>query len=135
MAELVHWDSSFSVGNELLDLQHRKLLGLCNELARHAHGEKQVSRSRFHEILNELTLYARQHFECEESLLKQYGYANLASQESEHLAYDEKVANWAFDATVGELNMVATQEFLSRWWQNHILVSDMQYRALMESKR
>lgn len=133
MATIIQWDSSFSVGNELLDRQHQKLLGLCNELARHAQGEQAVSRTRFHEILNELSLYARQHFTTEETLLKQRGYAEIASQEAEHRAYDERVTEWSFDATLGELNLAQAHDFLTSWWKTHILVSDMKYRPLMEA--
>lgn len=135
MPVIVEWDSSFSVGNEVLDRQHQKLLGLCNEMAEHSAGNLAVSRSRFHHILNELTLYSRQHFQTEESMLRQLGYADIAGQEAEHLAYDEKVADWTFDATMGDLNMEEAQSFLARWWKEHILVSDMQYRPLMEGKR
>lgn len=132
MTAYLHWDSSFSVGNELMDRQHQKLLGLCNELAHYSVGNQSISRSRFHDILNELTLYSRQHFQTEEALLKQLGYANLAGQEAEHLAFDEMVVGWSFEATVGDLDLSETQSFLAGWWRNHILVSDMQYRPLME---
>lgn len=135
MTNSVVWDASFSVGNDVLDRQHQKLLELCNEMGQHVQGKQAVSRTRFHDILNEMSLYARQHFQTEEALLKEYGYPDLAAQESEHLAYDEKVTNWSFDATMGDLNLAQTQRFLSEWWRNHILVSDMQYRPLMESKR
>jgi hemerythrin-like metal-binding protein len=133
MAIIVEWDSSYSVGNALLDRQHQKLLDLCNELARHTQGEQAVSRSRFHEILNELTLYARQHFKIEETLLTRMGYTDVSAQVAEHLAYDEKVVDWSFDATVGELNLAQAHDFLARWWKDHILVSDMQYKPLMEA--
>jgi len=135
MAIIVEWDSSYSVGNALLDRQHQKLLDLCNELARHTQGEQAVSRSRFHEILNELTLYARQHFKIEETLLTRMGYTDVSTQVADHLAYDEKVVGWSFEAVLGELDLVQAHDFLARWWKDHILVSDMHYRPLMEAAR
>ena len=133
MTTIVEWDRSYSVGSDMLDRQHQKLLELCNELARHTQGEQAVSGPRFHEILNEMTLYAREHFRTEENLLTRLGYPEVAAQEAEHLAYEGKVADWSFDAIMGELNLEQAQSFLAHWWKNHILVSDMQYRPLMEA--
>jgi len=134
MPNIVEWDSSFSVGHGALDKQHQQLLAICNEMAKHVGGSQPVSRARFHEILNELTVYSRQHFHVEETLLLEMGYAGLFDQETEHLAYSEKIAEWAFDATVGTLDMQKAHAFLADWWKNHILVSDMRYRPLMESQ-
>jgi hemerythrin len=131
----VQWDSSFSVGNETLDRQHQKLLGLCNALAECADAGPQVAQFNFHDVLYQLTQYAREHFRVEESLLQQYNYPDLAHQQAEHGAYEEKMADWAFAATMDALDMGDAQKFLALWWRDHILVSDMQYKTLMESRR
>lgn len=135
MSVLVQWDPSFSVGNEVMDRQHKQLLNLCNELASCVDAPPNVARSRFHDILNDLTQYARQHFETEESLLAKFKYPALSAQQTEHTAYEEKIISWAFDATVGTLDLNEAQQFLASWWKEHILVSDMQYKALLLSKR
>jgi hypothetical protein len=31
--------------------------------------------------------------------------------------------------------MLEVQHYLAAWWRDHILISDMQYKTLMESKR
>jgi hemerythrin len=135
MALFIQWDASFSVGNEMLDRQHQKLLGLCNALAECADAGPQVAQFKFHDILHQLTQYAREHFRVEESLLQQYHYPDLALQQAEHGAYEEKMADWAFAATMDALDLNDAQEFLALWWRDHILVSDMQYKALMQNKR
>ena len=58
----VQWDSSFSVGNDLLDRQHQGLLALCNDLAECIAAGRGESLLRFHDILYQLTQYAREHF-------------------------------------------------------------------------
>jgi hemerythrin len=131
----VQWDASFSVGDEVLDRQHQKLLELCNTLADCVHADAQSAHSQFHEVLHQLTQYARQHFQQEESMLQQYGYKLLQQQQAEHGAYEEKMADWAFEATMDTLDMRDAQRFLAIWWRDHILVSDMQYKPLLESKR
>jgi hemerythrin-like metal-binding protein len=135
MPILVHWDASFSVGNHLLDSQHQKLLHLCNQLAECATKRPVDAQFRFHDILHQLTQYARQHFQMEEGLLQKYDYAGLADQQAEHGAYEEKMADWAFSATMDTLDMQEVQRYLAVWWRDHILITDMQYKTLMESKR
>lgn len=131
----VTWNESFSVGNDMLDRQHQKLLDLCNALADCASLNPEVAHLRFHDILHQLTQYAREHFRVEENLLQQYHYPDLAHQQADHAAYEEKMVDWAFAATMDVLDTVDAQRFLALWWRDHILVSDMQYKALMESKR
>jgi hemerythrin-like metal-binding protein len=135
MTVLVQWDASFSVGNDMLDRQHQKLLGLCNALAECAGAGPHAESFKFHDILHQLTQYAREHFRVEEDLLLKYHYAGLAHQRAEHNAYEEKVVDMAFAATMDALDMGDAQRFLALWWRDHILVSDMQYKVLMESKR
>jgi hemerythrin len=131
----VHWDSSFSVGDPVLDRQHQKLLGLCNDMAQCIAASSEERRFRFHDILYRLGQYARDHFKTEEALLQKYQYSRLAAQQAEHNAYEEKMADWAFAATMEAIDMLEVQHYLAAWWRDHILISDMQYKTLMESKR
>jgi hemerythrin len=135
MTVRIPWDASFSVGNELLDRQHQNLLGLCNALAECTSAGPHADPFKFHDILHRLTQYAREHFRVEEGLLQQYHYSDLAQQQVEHAAYEEKMVDMAFSATMDVLDMGDAQRFLAIWWRDHILVSDMQYKPLMESKR
>jgi hemerythrin len=131
----VQWDSSFSVGNDLLDQLHQRLLGLCNDLAECISAGRGESLFRFHDILYQLTQYAREHFKTEEHLLETHRYQGLAAQQVEHGTYEEKMADWAFAATMDTINMHEVQRYLAAWWRDHILLSDMQYKTVMESKR
>ena len=108
---------------------------MCNALADCLAARQHAAQFQFHDILHQLTQYAREHFKTEESVLESLGYAELAQQQTEHGAYEERMADWAFEATMDTLNLVDVQRFLATWWRDHILVSDMQYKALMESSR
>lgn len=126
------WDSSFSVGHAVLDNQHKKLLRLCNELSACVESNSGDADSTFHGILHELTAYAREHFSTEEAILKKHGYPQLAEQESHHTGFIEKITEILEQASEGILNKAGALMFLSRWWTEHILVSDMQYRPFLE---
>jgi hemerythrin len=131
----VHWDASFSVGNEILDRQHQRLLGLCNDMADCIAAGRDEALFKFHDILYQLTQYAREHFKTEENLLEKYHYSGLSEQLVEHSAYEEKMADWAFAITMSTIDMLEVQHYLAVWWRDHILTTDMRYTALMESKR
>lgn len=133
MSNKLPWDSSFSVGNPTLDRQHRRLLELCNRLGDCLEDSGPGADSEFHDILNELAVYGREHFASEEAILARCGYAELAAQELEHAEYVQQVTEIITDAAFGQLDKVEAQRFLLKWWSGHILVSDMMYRGHIDA--
>ena len=126
------WEDSFSVGNVALDEQHKRLLEICNRLAECIEITGRDSDGLFHEVLNELAVYGKKHFITEEHLLSQLGYPSLADQLAEHAAYDEKLAAVLIAAIHGKFEKIELQHYLSHWWVDHILGSDMKYKAFIE---
>lgn len=132
---MLTWRPSYSVGDALLDSQHKRLLGLCNEAVRCAESKDKVTAGlEYHLILNDLMKYAVEHFDTEEQILEHYHYPLLEEQKSEHLEYFEKITELLMGATVGELDMSGLNQFISTWWVSHILVSDMQYSEFLRMK-
>jgi len=129
----ITWDSSFSVGVALLDKQHRVITEVINELTNHAHAA--VGSEKISDVLDKLTHYASLHFKTEEAILEQHGYLGRAEQIREHHAYRIKIATLCQE-TVFHKSSVSTDliQFLRDWWVDHILVSDMQYRAFLAER-
>lgn len=127
------WDDSYSVGHSILDNQHKKLLRICNELASCVERNTPDSDAKFHEILNDLSDYAREHFTTEEAILKRLEFPNLAAHEQDHFAYIEQFTDILTDASEGVLDKAGTLMFLAKWWSDHILVSDMEYRPYIQA--
>ncbi len=123
------WDESYSVGHVVLDNQHKKLLRACNELALCADEDSPSSNAEFHEILNDLSKYAREHFTTEEQILKDIEYPGLEAQVEEHFQYIEQLTRILTQATMGLLDKKGTLRFLLAWWKEHVLESDMQYKS------
>ncbi|MEK6737452.1 MAG: bacteriohemerythrin, partial [Planctomycetota bacterium] len=70
---LMTWNNGLSVNIKEIDVQHKKLIELINQL-HGAMGEgkgKEVSGK----ILSDLIYYTVSHFTYEEKLFKQYGYS------------------------------------------------------------
>ena len=124
------WSPEFSVGNQMLDAQHKKILTLCADI-------EKISRSKsgyaeqLHGLLNEMAVYARTHFKTEEALLEMYHYPDLELQREEHLQYLEDLGEILNESLEGSPEPTRLLFFLQNWWIDHILYSDMQYKAFI----
>ncbi len=129
--DIFPWDDHFNTGFADIDEQHRRLVGLLNQLASHiANG---TSATTLGTIFDELAAYAVYHFDTEEALW----HAHLAGDPAErahratHEAFRRDVARLKASldqtsATPASSNEVAedTLGFLARWLAAHILEAD-----------
>lgn len=129
--ETIKWDKSFSVGVDVLDQQHQKIIEIINELLEH--DEISVRSETLSHLLHQLTQYAHEHFMTEEAILEKYGYNGLIQQKKDHKEYRLKVVNFCMD-TVDHKKSVPLdlQEFILNWWKDHILIDDMSYKTFFE---
>lgn len=125
------WKESYSVGNATLDEQHKILLKLCNLISLCEQDNSPESLKSFHLILNDLADYADTHFRTEEELLIQANYRWVAEHIAEHLAYSEKLTEILYAATVGVIDKSGLARYLEKWWVDHILGSDMNYKSYL----
>ena len=124
------WSPEYSVGVASLDRQHRRLLGLCQAAAAiTAQGED--FRSAILPILEQMRHYAQEHFRTEEALLAERGYPGLDAQKLEHQAYSDALAEFIFSASLKILDPDSVGQFLTDWWLEHILISDMAYKKYL----
>jgi hemerythrin len=123
------WDNSYSVGNETLDQQHRKILVLCARAIDCLENDDAGTDEQAHLILNELKFYVDLHFRTEEQILSLCHYPDLAEQKAEHLEYSRRLTEMFYAATQGLIDKAGICVFLSSWWRGHILGSDMLYRC------
>lgn len=128
MPNRVQWNSSYSIGHELLDTQHRNLLAQCNALADCLADTGPEGDSKFHATFNALMAQAGEHFTTEETLLAQCGYPQLEEQQNEHDEFDY-LANDII--TTENFEKIELQRFLALWWVGHIVGSSKKYRACL----
>lgn len=130
---LLEWSDAMSVGDYSIDHQHQKLLLICRRCEKLQGSPGSDGFELFHEQLHELQQYARVHFAAEEGLLARIGYPDLAGQQQEHLKCQDDLAEMLYEAVVGTLVIPDVVQFLSAWWANHILISDMEYTPYLNS--
>ncbi|MFA4835441.1 MAG: bacteriohemerythrin [Dehalococcoidia bacterium] len=127
------WDESFSVGVAELDEQHKKLIGMINTLIEAK--DAKVESELISETLMRMTEYASIHFSKEEEYMFRYGYPEYELQRHQHKEFRKKAGFLGLDT---QQNKPSVPEelirYLREWLTNHILKSDMRYRAFFNER-
>jgi len=127
------WNEFFSVGVAELDEQHKKLVGMLNKLIEAENVE--VGSEIISDTLMKMSEYAKVHFATEEEYMLKYGYPGYDMQKQQHKEFKKKVAFTAFDTTEHQSYVpMELVRFLKDWLTNHILKSDMGYRAFFNER-
>ncbi len=126
------WRDCYSVGNAIIDQQHKKMLLLCAESEICLESTGPEGCEKFHGLLNEMAVCAREHFAKEEELLLARHYPMVAEHAEEHEQFQIALIDFQFSAVHGELDKTGVFRFLSEWWIHHILVSDLDCKPYFE---
>ena len=85
------WSNEYSVHNETIDAEHRKLFELAHRVE--AAANKAANRSELKDILAEFFNYMRVHFAHEEEYMKIIGYPELSNHKEIHKEFTRNVAS------------------------------------------
>ena len=110
-----NWDSSFCVGNNELNEQHKKLFALINAL-----DANRSSASALKELLDFVVV----HFKTEEDLFAKVNFSDSASHKETHDKFVQDALNLK---SVGDAEI----QFIKQWLVNHIKGSDMKYKGVL----
>lgn len=124
--KIVKWSEDLSVGHDLIDDDHKKLISLLNKLiAAHYAG---VSGSVLADVFAELQAYATEHFAREEGILERLNYPDIAEHRNQHNQFIEDLAHIMESKAGGALI-----QMLADWLINHIVEHDMKIRDYLQS--
>jgi len=125
---IIEWDESCSVGNQLLDEQHQQISNGINELVSYCHGKKtQASHVRALKLLSKLERILSAHLKDEEVLLKEVGYPELKLHIQGHRYYTDSLSR-LFQQDMNSQTIVDMTSLMLVWWRNHILKDDMKFK-------
>ena len=128
--EIIKWSDKYSVGHQLIDSQHKKLVLLINEL--HSSMKEGKGKETLQKILDELVLYTKEHFDTEEKMMKQANYDGYAEHKAEHDKLTEKALSLQNLYRSGQVPLTLdVMTFLKDWLINHIEGSDKKYRGIV----
>lgn len=127
---LIDWQDNFSVSIKEMDDQHKKLIGMINQL--HEAMKAGKGAIEIKTVIDEMINYAKFHFDSEEKLMSEHHFAGLATQKIEHNAFIKKTLEFQADLNSGKRTIsIEVLNFLKDWLTNHILVNDKKYSNMM----
>jgi hemerythrin len=124
--ELFEWSEAYSIRDEAIDLQHRELFRIANELygaTRARRGEEAVGGA-----IRSLLDYAHSHFAAEEELMLLRKCPDLAAHKAVHNALLARVTDYERRYRRGDgAAQGDVLPFLLGWLLEHTLGMDLQH--------
>jgi hemerythrin len=130
---LVQWNSSYSVQNDAMDGQHKRLFEQINKL-HDAMGQGKGKES-LPEVFESMMQYTRSHFAAEEALLTKYNYPEFAAHKRLHEEFVGKLTDLQNQFKAGDFTVsMQTRDFLRNWLVEHIKGNDLKYGLFLKQK-
>lgn len=135
MINILTWDDSLRTGFEEVDLQHKKLIRIIDDVyssMQSPAGEYALQMSKNLKRLTDYTLY---HFSEEETFMKSYGYPDFAAHKQAHDAFIARI-----NGQIGTLPLSGPDDgyqfyrFLGNWLLSHIAKADHDWAAYIRDR-
>ncbi len=120
------WTDQMSVKVEEIDLQHKMLIDLLNEMYQAFMNKEH--KDKVGDVINRMVSYASFHFETEEKYFNQTKFEGSVSHIAEHQNFRDKVNEFVqkYQKNNGALTY-EVMTFLRNWLTNHIMFTDRLY--------
>ena len=129
---LLNWRDDFSVGVNSIDVQHKKLVSLLNDLneaMKDGRGNDALGK-----VFRDLVLYTKTHFSFEERLMETHGYPDFKNHKGEHDELTGTVKELYENFQGGKTMLsVKVMNFLKEWLSHHILKIDRKLGAFLKA--
>ena len=131
---LLSWSTQYSIGNDLIDTEHKELFRLVN--AFHDNWQEQHSQQSIAVLLNQLIAYAEMHFQHEETIMLDAEFPKLAEHQKIHEAMVETIfrLRQSFEEHHNHLEM-NTLRFIKAWLLEHIIQNDYLFRDFLSRRK
>jgi hemerythrin len=117
------WTDELSVGSTFIDNDHRKLIGLVNQL--HEAMSQGQGKEILKNVLVELIKYTKEHFRREEEHMQKIQYAERTAHKVEHDKLLNEVLDLQKKFNDGSVMLtIQVSKFLREWLVTHIMKSD-----------
>jgi len=123
---MIEWNDSLLIGHDVIDSQHKELVGLLNGLE--ASTGRGLMTKETRKALEFMSAYAEKHFKTEELLMHDCGYPYRAIHAVDHITFVAR--QMAFASAVNNHDKDTANDiiaFLESWIKHHISVEDMEF--------
>jgi hemerythrin len=125
-SEVIQWDLNYSVGITEIDLQHRMMILMLNELHNSFLRGKTLAESS--KIFEGMFSYIREHIATEERLFDNYAYPFAATHKEEHRTILRFLESLGYELKTNRTRFDNQPIFaLSDWLKNHFISKDRTY--------
>jgi len=128
------WREQLSVGNNVIDSDHKYLFELINKVEQSLQTENKNDLSA---SLNDLAKYSEVHFDREEKIADAIGYHQVAHLKKSHQnllkVLDQmkaEIISVEYEWTLEKINKFA--QFLRDWIINHVIKEDLLMKPLLQ---
>ena len=127
------WTKDISVGNDLIDNQHKKLLAQINKIVESLIFG--VDHNKLEDIIAFFDEYINEHFSYEEEYMKKINYPNLDEHKKMHQVFVKNYIQFKdeFSKNVDKEKLIFEMEnYIGGWWIEHIGKEDKKYQLFLE---
>ncbi len=112
------WDSSYSVGDKLLDEQHRRIFNLGNEISN-------IDSANIKKAIMKLFKHTREHFDHEEELMREVEFPGFEEHRELHNDLIEKLGKIELKSPDNNhSNSYVFRKLVYNWIIDHIMNQD-----------
>ncbi|MGD1101873.1 MAG: bacteriohemerythrin [Terriglobia bacterium] len=131
--QLFPWSDTYSVQIGIIDMQHKNLVNIINEL--HQAMVEGQGKQQLGSILSNLIKYTQVHFKTEENFMESHRYPEYTNHKSEHDHLTKTVLEFQDKFQKNEVGLtIEVMGFLKDWLSKHILGSDKKYGPFLNAK-
>jgi len=123
--DFITWEARFSVGIPLMDLQHKQLIRLTNNLHDACREGSSSAQEAFGVAVREVVEYVKMHFSTEEKIMERVAYPDAAAHRCKHRDFVRQVLSEVSAFQSGR-QFVPNRftNFLRNWILEHIAETD-----------
>ncbi|MFZ5981389.1 MAG: bacteriohemerythrin [Candidatus Zixiibacteriota bacterium] len=122
---LINWDENFSIHNEKIDNQHKRLIAIINQL--HDAIVNGNAKDVLGNIISDLYDYAKVHFSSEEALFEKYNYSKIEEHKKSHRILCLSVERYQDMFYKNKLSVNEFANFMANWLIDHLMVEDREF--------
>lgn len=130
------WRPTMAIGDATIDADHEHLIDLINEVEDTL--QTSDGKATLAACLDQLTVYAKEHFEREEGLMRRAGYPRLEAHHQAHIELRTQ-----FGAIRGKIEAASRQDLpaaeveglvtlLRHWLLDHVFKEDLQLKPFLK---
>ena len=135
MAVKFEWNEIYELGIPEIDLQHKKIISISNELYDVATKGDVNLKITMSKILKNLTDYTVYHFTSEEEFMKKYGYQGAPMHKIAHDNFVAEVTQQIKNLSEGsQEDVLIFYDYIANWILAHIAKADKIWATFVKEK-